>query len=209
MRDFTLQKVAIILLIGIGALFAVNKAMQPDAGLMKFKVSGDVAYGYGTTKSRSLSDFRAFLRDNPQVRTLVLRNMPGTQDGTTNTKIARLIRKEGLNTRLESNSFIASGAVDLFLAGNQRTMACGALIGVHSWAYYGDDNGIVRGPSFHPANMGSDPYQKDHEKFLSDMGIDPAFYAFTRDAALPEDLHFLTGEEIARFRLLTAPANCG
>ena len=32
-----------------------------------------------------------------------------------NMRIARRIRSRGLNTHLDSNSFIASGAVDLFL----------------------------------------------------------------------------------------------
>ena len=148
--------------------------MRPEAGLMRFDVAGETAYGYGTTTSRSLSDFKKFLRENPQVETLILKKMPGTKDSVTNTKIARLIRKNGLATRLEGNSFIASGAVDLFIAGNTRTMECGALIGVHSWSVHTEKN-WVRGESFHPGNMGTDRYQKFHEDYLSDMGVDPAF----------------------------------
>ncbi len=201
------KQIILIVLLAIVGFTAVRGAMKPDAGLLKFKVEGAKAYGYGGTTGRSLSDFKGFIKDNPQVRTLVLMKMPGTEDGTTNTKIARLIRKEGLDTHLTKNSYIASGAVDLFLAGKTRTMECGALIGVHSWAYY-SEKGLVRGKSFHPKNMGVDPHQKEHEDFLSDMGIDPAFYVFTREAALPEDIYILTPEDINRFGLLTTPTTC-
>ena len=205
---FKFQKALLIVLIGIIAAVAIPKAMKPDAGLLKFKVSGDTAYGYGFTTGRSLDDFKKFRRENPGVRTLVLSKMSGTQDGVTNTKIARLIRKEGLNTHLEENSWIASGAVDLFIAGVNRTMECGALIGVHSWSYT-NDNAMFQGPTYHPGNLGSDRYRKSHENFLSDMGVDPAFYVFTRQAALPEDIYYLKYEEITRYGLLTQAANCG
>lgn len=206
-NPFKFQKALLIILMGIIAAVAIPKAMKPDAGLLKFKVRGDVAYGYGSTNSRSFTDFKKFLRDNPQVRTLVLSKMPGTQDGVTNLKIARLIRKEGLNTRLDSDSWIASGAVDLFIAGTERTMECGALIDVHSWSI-NTRGAMVRGPTYHPGNLGQDQYRKSHEDFLSDMGVDPAFYVFTRESALPEDIYYLKPAEIERFGLLTQPVDC-
>ena len=187
---------------------AINTAMKPDAGLLKFSVSGDTAYGNGVTKSRSLSDVRRFLDDNPQVRTLVLQKMPGTQDMTTNRKIARLIRERGLNTRLESRSMIASGAVDLFIAGNRRTMDCGAMIGVHSWQQATPEGALIRGAEFSPRTMGVDRQQNFHEDFLEDMGVDPAFYAFTREAAPPNKLYFLSLDDMKRFGLLTQYPEC-
>ncbi len=202
-RNLTLA----FILIGLMMASATYRATRPDAGLLKFRVQDGVAYGYGVTKSRSLSDFKRFIDDNPQVHTLVLMKMPGTQDGETNTKIARLIRQRGLNTHLRTNSVIASGAVDLFIAGQNRTMACGALIGVHSWSI-GNSDGLVQGKRFHPGNLGGDRYQASHEKFLKDMGVDPAFYVFTREAALPEDIYYLSPDEIEQYGLLTEPNNC-
>ena len=124
--------------------------------------------------------------------------MPGTKNADMNIRIAREIRKRGLKTHLPKNGFIASGAVDLFLAGTQRTMDCGGMIGVHSWGLTGDRTGRIS-----PKTIGVDRRQKFHEKFLRDMGIDPAFYVFTREAAEPNDLHFMSAEEISRFGLLT------
>jgi hypothetical protein len=202
------------LIIGIAfALVAViigvesYKATRPSAGQLKFKVRDNIAYGYGTTNSRSGGVIKTLVRDHPQVDTLVFKSMPGTQDAFTNLRIARHIRAAGLKTHLESGSYIASGAVDLFLGGAERTMECGALIGVHTH-YFLAEGGLVRGKSFHPGNTGYDSMKVHSEKFLKDMGIDPAFYLFAREAALPEELYYLTPEDIETYNILTEPLDC-
>jgi hypothetical protein len=200
------QIIAAVLVLIVLAM-ATHKAIQHDAGLLKFKVRDNIAYGYGGTDARSVGVVRDLIREHPQVTTLVLKNMPGTSDATMNLRVARRIRSEGLNTHLDSNSFIASGAVDLFLAGNERTMECGALIGVHT-VYFLAEGGLVRGEAFYPAKTGYDTHEKQAKAFLRDMGIDPAFYDFTRNAAKPEELYYLTPEDINRFNLLTEPLNC-
>ncbi len=193
------RNLLVVGLLAIGALIAVNGALKPDVGLLKFKVKGGYAYAYGYTDARSVPQTRKFLDTHPEVHTLVLKKMSGTRDLDMNTRIARDIRKRGLNTHLDRNSYIASGAVDLFLAGNERTMDCKAYIGVHSWS---------SGKYYYPAKICHDPEQKKHEAFLEDMGIDPAFYTFTRDAALPSDMYYLKPEEIERFGLLTQKPKC-
>lgn len=185
----------------VGAAFLIALFQEPvnNPGRLQFKASGDVAYGYGTSNSKSLDDMRRFLNENPDVKTLVLTMMPGTQDADLNIRIARLIRRRGLNTHLRADSRIASGAVDLFLAGNERTMECGAQIGVHSWS---------SSLGYAPGEVGWDERQRYHETFLRDMGIDPEFYVFTREAAPPEGIYILTPEDINRFDLLSEPLNC-
>lgn len=198
------QQIITGVLLAIGAVVAISRAMQPDLGLLEFKVKDNRAYGYGYTDDRSVGIVKKLVKENPQIDTLVLKRMSGTRDSTRNILIARDIRKNHLNTHLEKNSMIASGAVDLFLAGKRRTMECGALIGVHSWSITGRMDHI----RISPKDMGYDRSQKYHEDFLSDMGIDPAFYAFTRAAAEPEDIHYLSVEEINRFGLTSEPLEC-
>lgn len=193
------QQIIAGVLVAIVLAVATYGATRPDAGLLKFQIKDSVAYGYGGTSSRSYGAVKDMMREHPEVETIVLKKMPGTKDGHTNLGIARDIRKRGLSTHLDKNSFIASGAVDLFLAGAKRTMECGALIGVHSWSY---------GGKMYPANMGSDPEQKQHERFLSDMGINPDFYVFTREAALPHEMYYLSVDDINRFELLSEPLDC-
>jgi len=194
------QQIITAILFSIGAAVAVYTATRPDYGLLKFSVRGTTAYGNGSTNGSSVSQVGRFLDNNPAVDKLVFKWMSGTSDADRNLIIARKIRNRDLHTHLTSGSFIASGAVDLFLAGTTRTMECGARIGVHSWS---SGDGI-----YHPAAIGHDPRQKTQEKFLKDMDIDPSFYVFTRDAALPDDLHILTNAEIEKFGLLTEPVKC-
>jgi len=198
------QQVITIILIAIGAVVAIYGATRPDVGLLKFKVKDNIAYGYGGTDGRSVAAVKKLMKDHPYVDTLVFKKMPGTTDADMNLRLARDIRRRGLNTHIEANSVIASGAVDLFLAGKRRTMECGALIGVHSWSIAGARSTI----RISPKDMGGDDRQKHHEKFLTDMGINPAFYAFTRAAAEPEDIHYMSMDEIRRFDLLTAYPDC-
>lgn len=198
------QQIITAILIAIGAAVAIYGATRPDVGLLKFKVKDNIAYGYGGTDDRSVAAVKKLMKEHPYVDTLVFKKMPGTKDADSNLKLARDIRRRGLNTHIESNSVIASGAVDLFLAGKRRTMECGALIGVHSWSISGARSTI----RISPKDIGVDRRQKLHEKFLTDMGINPDFYAFTRAAAEPEKIHYMSMDEIRRFNLLTEYPDC-
>lgn len=191
----------IILALCLSIVFgmAVYSKTRPDPDLLRFEADGDVAYGYGTTTNRSVAQIGRFIRKNPDVKTLVFRNMPGTRNTVANAAIGRKIRRAGLGTHLESGSMIASGAVDLFLSGKTRTMDCGARIGVHSWGSpmgYGAQDALW------------DTHRSLHESYLRDMGIDPAFYVFTRSAAPPESIYWLSYADIKRFDLLTEYPDC-
>jgi len=191
------SRLAIVLIAAmLGLAFFVSS--QKSSGL-RFSVKGDTAILNGGTDSRSYSEMKSFLNENPDIRHLILRDMPGTTDAMTNLKIARMIRKRGLTTHLERRSRIASGAVDLFISGARRTMECGAKIGVHSWSIDG---------RIGPKRMGADYNQPVHEQFLADMGIDPSFYVFTRESAEPETIYFMKYLEIEQYGLLTQSAGC-
>ena len=134
--SFRRQQIIVLVLLLIVASVSIYKVTRPGHGTIRFEIDGQTASVYGGTDSTSYSVTKRFLDDNPQVRHLVLKRMPGTVDADTNLRIARMIRRRGLSTHLERRSYIASGAVDLFLSGTARTMDCGAKIGVHSWSYH-------------------------------------------------------------------------
>ncbi len=200
--SFRRKQIIVFCLLLIVAFTAVYNVTRPNAGGLRFEVEGDTAYVYGGTDSTSYGVAKRFFDENPQVNHLILKRMPGTQNADTNLRIARLIRQRGISTHLETNSYIASGAVDLLLSGIERSMDCGAKIGVHSWSYHSPNNIGV----FSPKNLGRDRRQRVQEKFLRDMGINPDFYAFTRDAADADSLYILRPKDIARFDLLTEDA---
>lgn len=183
----------------IGGTVAVRGAMEPRDETLFFDVQGERAFVYGTTDNYSRNIVRDLMREEPQVTTLVLQAMPGTQDMVTNTRIARDIREAGLATHVPADGQIASGAVDWLAAGVTRTIDCGAQVGVHSW---GNPMG-GRGDRtvFDPQSM----MQRD---FLGDMGVDPAFYKFTKDAAGPDEIYWMRPEEMVRFRLLSVDPDC-
>ncbi len=200
----TQQIIAAIVIIVVLAL-GTHRAMQPNLGLLKFRAEGNVAYGHGSTDDRSVPMMRKFFKEHPEVDTLIFGKMSGTRDADMNLRIAYEIRRRGLKTVLTDRSYIASGAVDLFLAGVERTATCKSMIGVHSWSYPSGRGAEM----ISPKDLGRDRRQKLHEKFLTDMGIDPAFYVFTREASEPEDVYILTPEDINRFGVTTEPLVCG
>ena len=171
----------------------------PDAsGRFALIVNGETALAYGSTDSHSYDDVERVLDANPQVDRVILRNVPGTSDMGENVRIARLFRDRGIDTHLTRTSYIASGGVHLFLGGEERSMECGARLGVHSWA--SED---ARGRLVQPSTLGYDPAAGFMDAFHLEMGVDEGFHAFTVEAAPHEDIHILSGDEIERFGLLT------
>ena len=188
--------VGLIIALMVIAIFvweALQPRQDPDTRF-NLVVEDTIAYAYGGTDHHSFADVRRQLDENPQIETIVLRNVPGTTHLGENTRIAQMIRARGINTHLESTSFIASGGVDLFLAGQERTMECGARIGVHSWQ---DSEGES------PRTLGHDPLEERMERFHASLDVDPDFYAFARDAAPHSALYFLNRDDLERFDLLS------
>lgn len=165
-----------------------------------FEVEGTRAVMTGVIGADTPDAVRRLLRDHPDVSTIVLRQVPGSLDDEANLEAARLVRAAGLHTHVPADGTIASGGVDFFLAGTERTVDPGARLGVHSWA--ADFLGlIVEGASF-PRSHGS------HEIFLAyyrEMGVPEPFYWFTLESASAEGLHWMTPAEIRRFSLVLRP----
>ena len=177
----------------------VWEAFQPaplSAGRFTLIADGDTAHAYGTTDTESFEEVRRWLDAHPDVERIVLRDVPGTKDMFTNTRIARMIRARGIDTHLNASSRIASGGVDLFLSGEERTMGCGAYIGVHSWKSHDGDT---------PKSLGYDPAADYMTEFHAEIGVDPEFYPFARDASPHELLYVLRPRDIERFELLSEP----
>lgn len=182
-----------LLLVAVFVWTALLPQPDPEARL-NLVVEDTIAYAYGGTDANSFNDIRRQLDANPQIDTIVLKHIPGTKHLGENTRIAQMIRARGINTHLERNSFIASGGVDLFLAGQQRTMECGAQIGVHSWQDSAGES---------PRTLGFDPIEDQMARFHASLDVDPAFYAFARDAAPHKSLYFLSRDDLKKFNLLT------
>ncbi|KHT47777.1 alpha/beta hydrolase [Vibrio sinaloensis] len=158
---------------------------------LTFYVKGNVATLSGVVCSGSPDTFEDMLEGSPQVNTLVFKNINGSADDEANTELGYMVRDAGMNSVIGKNGHIASGGTDLFLAGLKRTVEPGAKIGVHSWASTDGMDGSTL-PRDH----------QEHQRYLKyyeTLGIDTDFYWFTLDAAKPQDMHYMTRDELVKY----------
>ena len=162
----------------------------------EYRAEGDTLYMSGEINSKSLDQFEAVYAQNPGITRIVELQIAGSNDDETMIKLAYRVRELGLNIHLQSDSEIYSGGVDLFLAGVERTMEKGAVIGVHSWS-----DGIKDAADY----PRSSPEHEENRAYIEKMLGQDDFYWFTIYAAPAGDIHVMSASEIAQYGLLTAP----
>ncbi len=157
----------------------------------------------GVIDGRTLAGLESAVNGNPGLDRLVLRNVPGSADDEASlTDLGRFIRSSGLATLVPGDGLVASGGTDMALMGVTRTIEPGACIGVHSWGaggLFGEETGadVPKG----------DPAHELYLSFYKEVGIPEEFYWFTLSAAGPDDIHWMSAEEINRYGLSTVPVS--
>lgn len=127
----------------------------------------------GLTDSRSPAAFLALLRQYPQIRILGLRDCPGTVDDSANLRLGRIIRRNGIRTIVPAHGSVRSGAIELFLAGAERSAAESARFLIHASPAAGTEDRDLRAFS---SSM-SDTYTR----YYRDMGTtEPDAQSFYR-----------------------------
>lgn len=153
----------------------------------------------GEIKSSTLGDFKHMLEGHPNIKIIKMVEVPGSNDDETNFKVGKLLREKGINTHIVDKGMIASGGVDFFLAGVKRTKEGTVKLGVHSWS---DSDGkqaidFPESSSEHRPNI----------QYYEDLGYSKEwskdFYFFTIKAAKAEDVHWMTEEEIEKYKMFT------
>jgi Ca2+-binding EF-hand superfamily protein len=159
-----------------------------------FEVTGEVAIMRGVIGARTPARVLELALVHPEVRTLVLVELPGSIDDVANVRAGRYIRQLGLDTHVPAGGEVASGGTDLFLAGNRRSAGPDARFGIHSWG---------GGP------VVATDLPRDHEQhrlyldYYEEMGTPAEFYWRTLSAAPAEGIHWMTAEELERFGFFT------
>lgn len=157
--------------------------------------SASTVYMNGVIGSSTLKVMKDLFNKYPQIKTIVMKNVPGSMDDDTNLLASMEIRNRGIATHIPADGMVASGGTDMFLAGVKRTIVSGAKLGVHSW---GDDSGKA-----------ATDYPRDHKvhvKYLDyykAIGINADFYWYTLTAASADNIHWMTAQEIAKYGILT------
>ncbi len=152
----------------------------------------------GTIGGRTLKHFDNLIEKHPNIELIVMENCPGSRNDEVNLKLAKKVHDLGINMQLNSDSEIASGAVDLFLAGEIRTITKGAKLGVHSWAGNGQEADQL------PENS---PEHDLYINYYKSIGMTEQaareFYFYTIRAAKANDIHWMTEEEIEYYNMAT------
>jgi hypothetical protein len=145
----------------------------------------------GITDQYTPAQFAAMLRDFPAIGLLEMIECPGTLDDRANLRLGRMIRERGIATHVPGNGSVRSGAVELFLAGADRTIDDGARFAVHAWL---DDAG------YQPGQYGAQaPENRKYLTYYREMGMTPedaaAFYAMTNSVP-NEDALWLSAQDM-------------
>lgn len=190
MRRFLVPLIAVLGLFSCG---------YPEA---EFVSRGDTLDMTGVIDADTRDTLETALNAPTPITTIRLVNVPGSADDENSLRqLTQLIQTAGLTTTVPSNGMVASGGTDMLLMGRKRIIEPGACIGVHSWAagYFGisSQNGadLPRDSEEHALYL----------EFYEQIGIDPAFYWFTLDVADANDMHWMSPEEINRFKLSSTP----
>lgn len=185
------------------AALSMPAAAKPrGASYGPFRVIDDTrAAMVGVTDAGTPAAFSAMVRDYPGIATLEMVDCPGTEDDRANLRLGRLIRAQGVATHVPANGWVASGAVELFLAGTRRSAEPSARFAVHSWE---DDTG--RGPQDYSPDA---PKNRAYLDYYRTMGMSDgearSFYAMTNSVPFSRP-RSLTTADIARWtRLAPSP----
>jgi hypothetical protein len=162
---------------------------------VSFDVVGDRAYMNGTINTGTPERVAELLAEHPDLSVIELEVVPGSVDDEACLAAGLLVREHGLSTYLAADGEIASGGVDFFLAGVERTVEDGGLVGVHSWSQLGGPNGedLPR----------DDPEHQPYLDYLVEMEVTEDFYWFTLDAAPANDIHWMSRTELVAYDVIT------
>lgn len=151
----------------------------------------------GDMGSRVDNQLERLLNKYPGISYAIMEKCPGSRDDEELFKAARMLYNQDVHIHLPPNAKIESGAVDLFLAGTTRTMDEGAKIGVHAWS---------------DGNTSATAYPVGHEEheiyidYYASIGYSQQeaenLYYFIINAAGPNNIHYMTAEEILAFGIL-------
>ena len=151
----------------------------------------------GDMGNRIEKQFNNLMEDYPNIKLLNFGKCPGSKNDEVMMDAAKTLRNSGISTHLPANAVIESGAVDLFLSGKNRTRETGSKIGVHSWS---------------AGNKAATDYAVGHEEhelyinFYVFCGYSQEeaeeLYHFIINAAGPDDMHYMTEEEIDEYSFI-------
>ncbi len=173
-------------------------------GSLKFQVSetSQFAVLHGYIDSTTPAKTQKFIESYPDIKTLVFMQIDGSKDDDANLKACQLLNQQTYTHYLpgveqyNQDAFIASGGVDMFFSGKFRIVEPTAEVGVHSW-----NDGINEATDF----ARNDSIHYEYINYYKKIGLSNKeaedFYFFTINSAPHDSIHFMSNEEITRYKL--------
>jgi len=162
----------------------------------ELSVEGNCLYMDGLINSKTPEQFKKVFAENPNIDTLVMKTVEGSVNDEANLEAAEWVSKKKLVFVLESESLIASGGTDFFLAGEKRIIKKGAKVGVHSWA--GDSQVAT---DFPKGGRVHQPYIDYYMAVGWTKEKAEKFYYFTIEAAPADDIYWMTAKELKDYQI--------
>lgn len=156
----------------------------------------------GEIGDNTLSNYNKLVAAFPNVNQINIVECGGSSNDDINLQVSLLVFQKGFKIHLMDNGFIASGGVDFFLAGSQRTKGQNTQIGVHSWGGEDDNGNTVAATDFPVGHQHHQPYINYYQSIGFTKDDAEAFYYFTINAAGPDDIHWMTEAEISQYKVL-------
>lgn len=176
--------------------YATHEALG-GAGDSKIDIQNNEAILNGTLGTVTYIQIKNLIKDHPNIKTLVLDQVPGSINDAINMHTGRLVREHGFTTKVLATSDIASGGVDLFCAGVKRIVHQGAKIGIHSWGAMSFTATDL--PQDHPGHKA----QIDYFTMCLGKKKGKAFYFRTLEAAPFDDIHYMSDSAIQTWTVST------
>ncbi|MFY0630473.1 MAG: hypothetical protein JXR05_08835 [Flavobacteriaceae bacterium] len=176
----------------------LNQTSERQFGIFKVLSDDTTIEMDGTINSSSLVNFNRLAEVYPNINKINIKNCDGSSDDNVNLQVSAKVHQKGMNIHLMDNGEIASGGVDFFIAGRQRTKGNNTRIGVHSWA--GGGSTATDFPVGHANHL---PYINYYVSVGFTQQQSEAFYYFTINAAPASSIHWMTDAEIAQYNLIT------
>ncbi len=188
----------VILAFGFVNCNKVKEEHKSKFGIFKVLEDGVTVEMNGDIKRSTLKHFNKLESSFPNINRINIKECGGSLDDETNLEMSKKVHKKGIHIHLMDNGLIASGGVDFFVAGTKRTKGKNCKIGVHAWA--GDKDVATDYPVGHAFHLQYINYyvsvgftQKEAEDF----------YYFTINSAPANSIHWMTDEEISKYKLIT------
>lgn len=151
----------------------------------------------GEIGSSTLDEFNDLIITYPNIKKINIKSVPGSSDDEINLEVSAKVYKRKTAIHLMDGGDIESGGVDFFLAGTSRTKGENTKIGVHSWS-----DGTKDASDFARDHANHKPYIDYYKTVGFTQAEAEAFYYFTIYAAPSNSIHYMTDEEIKKYKIL-------